>query len=44
MAETEAAGHYALALRLGKSVTEILDLPREELAGWRAYLAQQSRG
>lgn len=32
---------YALALRLGKTAGEVMDLPLEELRGWQAFLSRK---
>lgn len=36
--EPEARFLYSLALRLCRPVSEIIDLPVEELRGWAAFL------
>lgn len=33
---------YLIGSHLGKSVSEVLDLPAEEIRGWVAFLAHQS--
>lgn len=42
--DPEARFLYALALRLGKSLGEVLDLPAEELRGWSIYLETSNGG
>lgn len=33
---------YQIAFHLGKTVSEVLDLPAEEIRGWVAFLAHLS--
>jgi hypothetical protein len=40
--DPETFGLYGIASHLGKSVSEVLDLPAEEIRGWVAYLTHLS--
>lgn len=41
--DAETRTIYQIGFHLGKSVSEVLDLPAEELRGWVAFLAHQAQ-